>query len=400
LTGRPAVNVVGYLRSESGVGQASRAVVAGLDVAGAVVLPIHPHDVPPSRQGVPFATVAPERAAFAVNLLCLTAFETPGFAASVSPSFFRGRHTIGLWWWEVELFPEIMHAGFASVDEVWVASEHVARALRAAAGAIPVTIVRVPVVRPAPTRLTRAQLGLPEGHLFLTTFGYYSSVVRKNPMAVIAAFAQAFAPGDGPALVVKCIDHEAHPEEHARIQALAGEHPDVHLMPGYVDEAAMAALLHHAETVVSLHRAEGFGFVPAQAMAIGKPVIATRYSGNLDYMRDDNAFLVDAELRAIGPEGAPYPAEGVWAEPDVEQAAALMRRVVEDPGEARRRGAQAERDISARYSPAAAGATMTSRLAALGVRQPPALRARITAARLARRRAAASDAARRGRCDC
>ena len=211
---------------------------------------------------------------------------------------------------------------------------------------------------PAPTRLTRTQLGLPDGHLFLTTFGYYSSVVRKNPMAVIAAFAQAFAPGEGPALVVKCIDHEAHPEEHARMQALAGEHPDVHLMPGYVDEAEMGALLHHADTVVSLHRAEGFGFVPAQAMAIGKPVIATRYSGNLDYMCDDNAFLVDAEMRPIGPEGAPYPAEGLWAEPDVQQAAALMRRVVDDPQEARSRGAQAERDIAARYSPAAAGATM------------------------------------------
>jgi glycosyltransferase involved in cell wall biosynthesis len=160
----------------------------------------------------------------------------------------------------------------------------------------------------------------------------------------------------------------------------------VHLMPGYVDEAAMGGLLHHADTVVSLHRAEGFGFVPAQAMAIGKPVIATRYSGNLDYMRDDNAFLVDAEMRPIGAEGAPYPAEGEWAEPDVQQAAALMRRVVDHPEEARSRGAEAKRDIAARYSPGAAGGTMRSRLEALAVRQPPALRARITAARLARRR--------------
>jgi glycosyltransferase involved in cell wall biosynthesis len=386
---RPAVNVVGYLRSESGVGQAARAVVAGLDAAGAVVLPIHPHDVPPSRQGVPFTTVTPDRAAFGVNLLCVTALETAGFAASVSSSFFAGRYTIGLWWWEVELFPEIMHPGFSHVDEVWVASEHVARALRPVAGDTSVTKVRVPVLRPGPTRLTRADLGLPDGHLFLTTFGYYSSVVRKNPMAVIAAFTRAFAPGEGPALVVKCIDHDAHPEEHARLAAFAGEHPDVHLMPGYIDEAGMAALLHHADTVVSLHRAEGFGFVPAQAMAIGKPVIATRYSGNLDYMSDENAFLVGAVMRPIGPEGAPYPAAGIWADPDVDQAAALMRLVVDDPAEARSRGARAERDMEARYSPAAAGATMTARLATARVRQPSVMRARITAARLARRRTGA-----------
>jgi glycosyltransferase involved in cell wall biosynthesis len=241
-------------------------------------------------------------------------------------------------------------------------------------------------LRPAATRLTRAELGLPDGHLFLTTFGYYSSVVRKNPMAVIDAFARAFAPGEGPSLVVKCIDHEAHPDEHARLEALAGEHPDVHLLSGYVAEPEMAALLRHADTVVSLHRAEGFGFAPAQAMALGKPVIATHYSGNVDYMSEHNAFLVNAAMRTIGPEGAPYPAEGIWAEPDVGQAAALMRRVVEDPDEARRRGARAKRDMAARYSPAAAGATMTSRLEALGVRQPLAPGSRITAARFARGR--------------
>jgi glycosyltransferase involved in cell wall biosynthesis len=362
-------------------------VATGLDAAGAVVLPIHPPDVPPSRQGVPYKTVAPRRAAFGVNLLCLTALETPRFAAAVPKSFFAGRYTIGLWWWEVELFPEIMHDGFAHVDEVWVASDYVARALLPAAGKTPITTVRVPVERPARTRLTREQLGLPGGHLFLTTFGYYSSVVRKNPMAVIEAFALAFAPGEGSSLVVKCIDHDAHPDEHARLEDLAARHPDVHLLPGYADEGRMAALVQHADTVVSLHRAEGFGFVPAQAMAIGKPVIATRYSGNLSYMHDDNAFLVNAEMRTIGPEGAPYPVQGKWAEPDIAQAAQMMRRVVNDPAEARRRGAQAKRDMAGRYSPLAAGATMLDRLNALGVRQPLALGARVSALRLARARA-------------
>jgi len=107
-------------------------------------------------------------------------------------------------------------------------------------------------------------------------------------------------------------------------------------------------------------------------------------------MSDGNAFLVDAEMRLIGPEGAPYPAEGIWAEPDVEQAAALMRRVVDNPAEARRRGVQAERDMAARYSAAAAGATMTARLDALEVRRPRALRARIVAAQLGRNRRAST----------
>jgi glycosyltransferase involved in cell wall biosynthesis len=383
----PGVNVVGYLRSESGVGQAARAVVSALDAARVPLLALHPHDVPPSRQGVPFATLAPEQAAFGVNLLCVTAFETPGFAAAVGPSFFAGRHTIGLWWWEVDVFPDFMHVGFDHVDEVWVGTEHIARAVRPAAGRVPVNVVRVPVARPAPTTLSRADLGLPaEGPLLLTTFGYYSSVVRKNPIGVIDAFSRAFAPGEGPTLVIKSIDHEAHPEEHASLTARAAQRPDVLLLPGYVDEAEMAALIQHADAVVSLHRAEGFGFTPAEAMALGKPVIATRYSGNLDYMDDNNSFLVDAALVTIGEHGGPYPQEGHWAEPDLDQAAALMRRVVENPDEARARGARAAQDMAERWSPAAAGAIMRTRLEATGAHDPLAPVARARAWRMRRGR--------------
>jgi glycosyltransferase involved in cell wall biosynthesis len=386
----PAVNVIGYLRSESGVGQAARAVVAGLDAAGVPLLPIHPPDVPPSRQGVPFATLPPGRAAFGVNLLCVTAFETPGFAAAVGPRFFAGRHTIGLWWWEVDVFPEFMRSGFDHVDEVWAGTEHIARALRPAAGDVPVHVIHVPVVRPAPTTLRREDLGLPaEGQLFVTTFGYYSSVVRKNPAGVIEAFSRAFAPGEGPTLVVKCIDHEAHPEEHAQLAALAAGRPDVLLLPGYIDAPEMDALLEHADAVVSLHRAEGFGFTPAEAMALGKPVIATRYSGNLDYMDDDNSYLVDSEIVTIGEHGGPYPPEGHWAEPDLDHAATLMRRVASDPAEARARGARAAQDMAAGYGAGPAGATMRDRLLATGARDPRRPLARLRARRMAARRRSA-----------
>lgn len=378
----PGVNVVGYLRSESGVGQAARAVVAGLDAADVPLLPVHPPDVPPSRQGVAFSTVPPERAGFPTHLLAITAFETPGFAASVGPGFFAGRRTIGLWWWEVDVFPELMHAGFDHVDEVWVGSEHVARAIRPVAGTTPVRTVRVPVHAPVASRRTRADLGLPEGPLFLLVFGYYSSVVRKNPAGAMEAFMRAFGPGEGPSLVVKCIDHEAHPAEHAALEELASRHPDVHLRPGYLDAAEMDDLLVHADAVVSLHRAEGFGFTPAEAMAAGTPVVASAYSGNLDYMTDDNAFLVGGELVAIGPEGAPYPAEGRWWEPDVDEAAAHMRRIVEDPAEAGARGERAARFMAERYSPAAAGATMRAALEAAGASTQAPLMVRRRARRL------------------
>lgn len=389
---RPEVNVVGYLRSESGVGQAARSVVAALDAAGVTVMPVHPGDVPPSRQGAAFETVTPDDAVFATNLLCVTAYETPGFAASVAPGFFAGRRTIGLWWWEVDVFPDFMHVGFDHVDEVWVGSEHIAAAIRPAARDVPVHVVPVPVVPAPPTALTRADLGLPEGHVFLTVFGYYSSVDRKNPMGTVEAFTRAFAPGEGPTLVLKAIDHEAHPEEHGRLERLVAGRPDIVLLPGYLDAVDMAGLIQHADTVVSLHRAEGFGFTPAEAMAAGTPVIATRYSGNLEYMTDTNAFLVDVTLIPVG-EGTPYPPEARWADPDLDHAAALMRSVVDDPAAARVRGTRAAADMAAHHAPAAAGAAMR---ALLETGAPPAAGLRRPRLALARRRAARMRARRLG----
>ena len=120
--------------------------------------------------------------------------------------------------------------------------------------------------------------------------------------------------------------------------------------------------MNSADCYVSLHRAEGFGYTLAEAMWIGKPVIATGYSGNVDYMTPENSYLVDHRLVAIGPGHDPYPAEGVWAEPDIEHAARLMREVFEHREEAARRGERAAREIRASHGPDVAGRVMAERL--------------------------------------
>ena len=70
------------------------------------------------------------------------------------------------------------------------------------------------------------------------------------------------------------------------------------------------ALIAACDSYVSLHRSKGFGLTAAEAMALGKPVIATGYSGNLDYMTPKNSYLVDFELTPIGSGNAPYPPYG------------------------------------------------------------------------------------------
>jgi glycosyltransferase involved in cell wall biosynthesis/SAM-dependent methyltransferase len=356
------VNVAGYLRSELGVGEAARSVITALDARGVQLMPIHGTYIPNSRQGQAFAFLGTDAAPFPVNLICVNADQLPAFLRDAGPGFSSGRYTIGFWWWEVTTFPQRSMGALDLVDEVWVGSDHVAEALRAVTN-VAVVKVRIPVTMAPIVPYSRPELGLPDGFLFFFMFDFHSVLERKNPMAVIDAFTSAFEPGSGTSLVIKCINHGSKPNEYDRLRLAAAGHSDVHIIDRYVSAREKDAMLALSDCYVSLHRSEGFGLTLAEAMYLGKPVIATGYSGNLDYMRDANSYLVDYRMRAIGEGNFPYPPEGEWADPDPEHAARLMREVADDPLAAEQRGRVAAHDIRRNYSPEAAGETMERRLA-------------------------------------
>lgn len=356
------VNVAGYLRSELGVGEAARTVITALDARGVPLMPVHGTYVPNSRQGHAFALLDTDAAPFPVNLICVNADQLPAFLRDAGPGFSAGRYTIGFWWWEVTTFPQRSMDALDLVDEVWVGSDHVAEALRAVSN-VAVVKVRIPVTMPAIVPYSRTELGLPDGFLFFFMFDFHSVLERKNPLGVIDAFTRAFEPGSGASLVIKCINHQSKPDDYDLLRIRAEGHPDIHIVDRYVSSREKDAMVAACDCYVSLHRSEGFGLTPAEAMYLGKPVIATGYSGNLDYMTDSNSYLVNYEMRPIGEGNFPYPPEGEWAEPDPEHAARLMREVVDDPDAAARRGRQAALDIRRTHSPLAAGETMERRLA-------------------------------------
>ncbi len=126
--------------------------------------------------------------------------------------FFEHRHNIGVWWWEVDVLPDEWHDAFELLDEVWVGTEHVARALAPVSpmpgphGALPDR--RAPRVEPLP----RAALGLEDEWMFLSMFDHGSVLERKNPLGTIAAFAEAFAPDSGAVLVLKSSQRRARPD--------------------------------------------------------------------------------------------------------------------------------------------------------------------------------------------
>ena len=354
------VNVCGYFSSVLGVGEIARQVVGALETQGVSIASVG-LTAAHSPRGEAADASGVEAAVHDVNLICVNADMLSAFAADAGPEFFAGRRSIGYWWWEVNRFPERWRGAFGHLEEVWVGSEHVAEAIRPPAS-VPVLKMPVPVSLPEIEAFDRSTLGLPEGFCFLFVFDYNSVFERKNPLGAIAAFARAFEAGSGASLVLKSINHERDRAGHERLLDAVAGNTDVRLLDRYVSGAEKNALIAACDCYVSLHRSEGFGITLAEAMYLGRPAIATGYSGNLEFMTSENSYLVDHELVPIGAGADPYPPDGEWAEPDIDHAARLMREVFEDPLSAAERARRGQADVRAHHSPEAAGRAMAARL--------------------------------------
>jgi glycosyltransferase involved in cell wall biosynthesis len=354
------VNVIGYLRSVLGVGQIARGAIAAIDAAEIPVLPVR-LSPPATLDDLPFADVPWSRASFPINLVCANAEFMPALAADPA-GIMRDRYSIGWWWWELASFPEPLLDSFEHVDEVWAGSAFVADAL-GPISPVPVVTMPVPVQLPSDVAVDRSGFGFADDEFaFLFMFDYNSVLERKNPLGLIEAFVAAFAPSAGATLTLKCINERYRPLAHERVCAAAARHPHVRVVTGYLPPARKNSLLASCDCYVSLHRSEGFGLVLAEAMWLAKPVIATGYSGNLDYMSSENSYLVRHSMVEIGDGADPYPPDGQWAEPDLTDAVSQMRNVFEGSDEAATRGLRAARDVRDRHGLAAVAPMFRHRL--------------------------------------
>ena len=358
------VNMVGYFHSELGPGIAARAVAAALDIAGIPLLPADARAIPVSHERHPFACITPPQSSLAVSLFAVAPDATPELAGAFGEEFFARRPSIGLWLSSSSRFPERRDRAFELLDELWVPSRYLAQALGAVAP-IPVSAVTIPILAEPSSPATREQLGLPDGFLFLCSLDHAEAFERKNPLGLIEAFASAFAPGDGAALVIKCLNERDDMASHELLRLAAGEHPDVHVVAGYRPRAEQRSLLGACDCYVSLHRLEPLGLGIAEAMALGKPAIATGYSGNLDFMTPANSLLVDHALVPVGDVAATAWPALEWAEPDLAHASKLMRSVFEDQALSQEIGRRGAADLRRTHSAQAAGALLAERLAEL-----------------------------------
>jgi glycosyltransferase involved in cell wall biosynthesis len=355
------VNVAGYLTAELGIGEAARGYAKAVRALGLEVALLDFDATRNRRDDDTFSGFTDDNP-YPVNLVCVNADQAPAFAERVGPSYMAGKYNIGVWAWELPEFPAEWADRFAMFDEIWVGSAYMAEAVSRRS---PIPVVSMPYVVDVPAHpdADKARFGLPiESFVFLFSFDYLSIFERKNPLAVVEAFKRAFPDAPSARLVLKSINGETDPANRQRLRAAAADDPRIVLLEGYLSKAEKTCLLASCDCYVSLHRAEGFGLGLAEAMALGKPVMATAWSGNLEFMTPANSFLVGYEPAPLARDLGPYKQGQVWAEPDVAHAAELMREVVARPELAQSRARRAAADLRARHSPEALARRVEERL--------------------------------------
>jgi len=344
----------GLFKAELGIGEAARRMAKALQLAN-YPLSTHLLSLPEHfLETIPFEAIDSPRpfdtAMLFFNPDTLVHFVVNGL---IPPAQMIGRRKIGFWHWELPVFPSVWSPAFRYVDEVWASSRFAADTISNATEK-PVRVVphAIPASNIDPVEARRS-LGLPgEAFIFLTTFDFNSRIARKNPIATIRAFLDAF-PAVSHAntiLVIKCHGQHNHPEDHRAIMEQVGSDPRLIVRDELYSPSQMQNLQAACDAFVSLHRSEGFGLNIAECMAAGKVVIATGFSGNCDFMRDDNSLIVPYAAKRVE-AGEYYKGEGQWwADPNHDAAVAAMRRAASGSADMRRMGERAREHIRQSYS--------------------------------------------------
>ncbi len=335
----PGCAVAGELDRASGIGEGARLCLEALERAGVPCWPVRPGGPIPSP-GAPLLLHG-----FAPSL--------PLDLLRLGRALVRGRLVIGYWYWELPTAPPSWRAGLPFVHEVWAPSRFTADALEPLVGPVRVVPLPAAVRPPAPSALGRAAFGLPED-AFVTgvVFSLASSFERKNPLGAIEAHRRAFGGDPGRILLMHVTNPHHFPADFARLEAAAGSAGNVRIRTETLPRADAHALLACCDVLLSLHRSEGFGLVPAEAMLLGVPVVATDWSATAEWMDADCAALVPARLvPAQDPRGVYRVKGAIWAEPDLDEAAAWLQRLYADPALRSLLGTAGRDAASARLGP-------------------------------------------------
>ena len=324
------INLIGYIRGEIGLGQSCRLMASAIQESKLAFTIYNYEQVSAMRYSdTTWDEKITDAAPYNINLLHINPYEMPLAYVQLGSKVWKGRYNIAFWLWELEQFPPEWENSLKLVDEIWTPSEHASASIRKVTKK-PVYIVPYPIEMFPARQNGREQFKLPQDKfLFLCMYDCNSTMERKNPMGVICAFKQAFPVTQASVgLVIKMNNPQKKDLDIIR-EALDG-YPHVYIIADVLEKRQVNDLIECVDVFVSLHRAEGFGLVIAEAMCLGTPVIATNWSSNVEFMSPAVSCLVDYTFAEIEYDAGPYKKGCRWAEPNEAQAAEYMVRLYSD----------------------------------------------------------------------
>jgi len=343
------VNVLGYIDAESGVGEAARTIIKALKTTKIPFALNNETSSPSLRKNNEFSSLFINKNPYLINIICIYGDTFKEVVKQKGQNYLKNKYNIAYWAWELSTFPKNWIEHLSLVDEIWVPSNFVKNTI---AKHFKKPIIVVPhAIKVKNSQFNRNYFSFSQNSfIFLFVFDFYSCFERKNPLAIIKAFKKAFNKNKNVELVIKCSNGEIDNENLEKLNQQAKNWP-IKIINKYLTREEINGLLGLCNAYISLHRSEGFGLTIAEAMALGKPVIATNYSGNVDFMNKQICFPINYTLKTIEKDYGPYKKGNIWAKPDIEEAVKQMRFIFKNKKKALKKGQQAKEYILKNFSP-------------------------------------------------
>lgn len=348
------LNIIGYMHARSGLGEAVRrnhraALKANVSVQAidfGLVLRQEQYDLP-----------------YDYNLVQIGVADLELFFSSIKPDFFKQKYSVLYLMWESEYLPERYHASIRMFNELWTASSYCQQIFKKLFHGPVITIPHPVTFEPQATeKLNWARWMDSDKFSFLFIFSYHSSVNRKNPFFLIEAFQQAFGSEPQVELLIKTTGAKDFPDVAQEIMKKSQTEGYIKVLDQELGENEVHQLIEQCDCYVSLHHSEGFGLTLAEAMYLGKPVLATGYSGNMQFMDKTNSFLVKTTSGAILQPDANFCARTIWGHPDLEDAILKLRMIYYNREMASEKSKKGREDVQSQLSFETVGHLILERL--------------------------------------